>query len=188
MPTDKIKVAFLDRDGVINKEVNYLYKIEDFEYTDSCIEGLKNLQILGYEIIIITNQAGIAKGYYSVEEYQLLTKWYINDLNSKGISILDVLYCPHHQNGVIEELSIVCSCRKPKPGMLIDSQFQYNIDMVKSFLIGDKETDIIAAENAGVAKTYLVSSGHELTDQEKKKYSVYSNLFEVSLSLLNETK
>ena len=164
MSKDKIKVAFLDRDGVINKEINYLYKIEDFEYTENCIEGLKKIRELGYEIIIVTNQAGIARGYYSVEDYEILTDWYLNDLAKKGIKILDVKFCPHHPKGAVQKYAILCDCRKPNVGMLKSIFEEINIDFANSILIGDKITDIQMGQSMGLnkKKLFLVKTGHSL--------------------------
>lgn len=158
------KVAFIDRDGVINKEINYLHRIEDFQYTENCIKALLQLRNLGYELVVITNQAGIAKGLYSESDYQALTSWYLEDLAKHGIDILAVLHCPHHPEGSIPELSIECNCRKPKAGMLIEAQQSFNIDMDHSILIGDKVSDIQAGINAGIhAKNcYLVETGHPI--------------------------
>jgi D-glycero-D-manno-heptose 1,7-bisphosphate phosphatase len=159
-----MKVAFLDRDGVINKEVNYLHKIEDFKYTENCIAGLKKLRELDYEIIIITNQAGIARGFYNVADYQKLTDWYLEDLSSKGIKILDVFYCPHHPKGTIAEYAKVCDCRKPKPGMFIDASNKYKIDFASSIMIGDKISDVEAAISFGLSadNCCLVTTGHTI--------------------------
>ena len=174
MSADKIKVAFLDRDGVINKEVNYLYKVEDFEYTENCIEGLKKIKALGYEIIIVTNQAGIARGYYTEDDYQKLTDWYVADLKNQGIDILDVFHCPHHPEGNIPEYSIVCDCRKPKSGMFEQALAQYNIDIDSSFMVGDKNSDLGAAKSAGIQQLYLVETGHPITENS---YTVKTSLF-----------
>ena len=87
-----LKVAFLDRDGVINKEVGYLHNIKDFQYTKNCISALKNLRRLGFELIVVTNQAGIAHGLYTDKDYQTLTEWLIDDLREEGVNLLDIFY------------------------------------------------------------------------------------------------
>lgn len=155
-----MKVAFLDRDGVINQEVNYLHEINKFEYTYKCIDGLKMLIKLGFRLIIITNQAGIAKGLFTERDYYSLTDWYLNDLKNNDIDILDVYHCPHHNEGIVKSLSIDCECRKPKPGMINSAIKKYDIDLSSSILIGDKISDIMAGINAGIKKQYLVKSGH----------------------------
>ena len=106
-----MKVAFLDRDGVINEEVNYLHKKDNFKFTPNAISGLRRIISHGYKIIIVTNQAGIAKGFFSIEDYYELTNWYMGKLSSLGIDILDIHFCPHHPEGVIPEFSVDCECR-----------------------------------------------------------------------------
>ena len=91
-----IKTIFLDRDGVINKEIEYLYKIKDFQFIDGIFESCIHFQRLGYEIIIVTNQSGISRGYYSEEDYQKITQWMINKFNKNTIKILDIFHCPHN--------------------------------------------------------------------------------------------
>jgi D-glycero-D-manno-heptose 1,7-bisphosphate phosphatase len=180
MSTDKIKVAFLDRDGVINKEINYLHKICDFKYTYNCIAGLKRLNEVGYEIIIVTNQAGIAKGYYTEFDYQVLTNWYLSDIEKSGVRILDVFHCPHHPEGIVKDLSYHCNCRKPSSGMILEACDKYNIDLDNSLMIGDKATDLESALNAGINNVFLVKSGHELSLVDVVNYSVFNDLYDFS--------
>ena len=156
-----MKTIFLDRDGVINKEKNYTYKIEDFEFINGVFETCKHLVNLGYTLIVITNQSGISRGIYSENDYQIVTNWMINQFYLNEISILDVYYCPHSPRSN-------CMCRKPKPGMLSDAKKKYDINMSESWLIGDKESDIIAANNAGIVNTILVRSGHEIQEKSSK--------------------
>ncbi|AIN13622.1 D-glycero-alpha-D-manno-heptose-1,7-bisphosphate 7-phosphatase [Yersinia pseudotuberculosis] len=171
-----MKIAFLDRDGVINKEVNYLYKIDNFVFTPNCIDGLRRLREKNFEIVIITNQAGIAKGFYSVDDYNDLTFWYREKLLSYGVDILDILYCPHHPNGCVPEYSIECNCRKPKTGLLEEVAKKYQIDIKESILVGDKQSDLNAGISFGISKVYLVETGHKIPKENYKKYHVYSDL------------
>ena len=156
-----IKTIFLDRDGVINKEVRYLYRLSDFEFIDGVFDACLYFQKLSYKIIIISNQSGIARGYYNENDYQKLTEWMLGQFNDNGINILDIFYCPHSPESL-------CECRKPKPGMLIEAEYKYNISMKDSWMIGDKETDIKAANLAGIINTILVRSGH-LVDKSNSK-------------------
>jgi D-glycero-D-manno-heptose 1,7-bisphosphate phosphatase len=156
-----IKTIFLDRDGVINKEKGYLHRIEDFIFIDGVFEACLSFKKLDYQIIIITNQSGIARGYYTLFEYQKLTKWMLNQFSKKNISILDVFFCPHGPKSK-------CSCRKPQPGMLVDAKNKYDIDLEKSWMIGDKETDIEAANLAGINNTILLRSGHLINESDSK--------------------
>ena len=148
-----IKTIFLDRDGVVNKEIRYLYKLSDFEFIDGIFDACLYFQKLEYKIVIITNQSGIARGYYNENDYRKLTEWMLGQFNDNGINILDIFYCPHDPESL-------CECRKPKPGMLIEAKHKYNISMKDSWMIGDSESDIKAANAAGLSKTILVRSGH----------------------------
>ena len=152
-----IKTIFLDRDGVINKEVEYLHKIYDFKFIDGIFEACLYFQNLGYEIIIVTNQSGISRGYYNESDYQFLTKWMLDKFSIKNINILDVFHCPHAPDSS-------CNCRKPKPGMLLKAKAKYNINMEDSWMLGDKEDDILAALEAGINNTIIVKSGHKINE------------------------
>ena len=163
-----IKTIFLDRDGVVNKEVRYLYKLSDFEFIDGIFDACLYFQKLGYEIVIVTNQSGITRGYYNENDYQKLTEWMLGQFNDNGINILDTFYCPHGPDSL-------CECRKPKPGMFIEAKNKYNIRMKDSWMIGDKETDIKAANLAGIINTILVRSGHIIDkSNSKSKFTIDS--------------
>ena len=151
------KTIFLDRDGVINKEINYLHKIKDFEFIDGVFEACQYVQSLDYKIIIVTNQSGISRGYYSENDFQLINNWMLGQFKQNNINILDVFHCPHSPKAN-------CNCRKPKPGMFLQAKIKYDIDMSNSWLIGDKEVDITAANNAGISNTILVKSGHKINE------------------------
>ena len=152
-----IKTIFLDRDGVINKEINYLHKIDEFEFIDGIFDTCLHFQSLGYKIIIITNQSGISRGYYTESDYQKVTQWMLNQFKYKNINILDIFHCPHGPDST-------CDCRKPKSGMFLQARDRHNTDMEKSWLIGDKEIDVIAANAAGIENTILVRTGHKIDE------------------------
>ena len=152
-----IKTIFLDRDGVINKEKGYLHKIKDFEFISGVFETCRYLQGLNYKIIIITNQSGISRGLYTENDYQIINNWMISEFKKNDIDILDVFHCPHSPESN-------CNCRKPKPGMLIKAKNKYKIDMQNSWMVGDKESDIIAANNSGITNTIIVRSGHPINE------------------------
>jgi D-glycero-D-manno-heptose 1,7-bisphosphate phosphatase len=151
------KALFLDRDGVVNKEKNYLYKIEDFEFIDGVFETCRYFQDRDYLIIIITNQAGIARGKYTEENYQVLTKWMIREFEKENIKISKVYHCPHHP-----DFSGECECRKPNPKMILNAQKEFDIDLKNSILVGDKNSDIEAGIKAGIQNNYLIITGHEI--------------------------
>jgi len=152
-----IKTIFLDRDGVINKEKGYLHKIKDFEFISGVFETCRYLQGLNYKIIIITNQSGISRGLYTENDFQIINNWMISEFKKNDINILDVFHCPHSPESN-------CNCRKPKPGMLIKAKNKYKIDMQNSWMLGDKESDIIAANNSGITNTIIVRSGHPINE------------------------
>ena len=145
------KALFLDRDGVINKDKSYLYKIEEFEFIDGIFELCKYFQKQGYLIIVVTNQSGIARGYYNEDDFKQLTQWMYDEFKANDVEITKVYHCPHHPNYSQKD----CNCRKPKPGMLLQAAKEFNIDLANSLLIGDKERDIQAAIAAGVQQSYL---------------------------------
>ncbi len=157
----KNKALFLDRDGVVNIEKDYLYKIDDFEFIDGIFDLCKYYQDLGYIIIIVTNQSGIARAYYDENNFKVLTSWMIEQFHKKGIDINKVYFCPHHP-----DISGTCECRKPKPGMLLEAKKEFDIDMSKSLMVGDKERDIEAALNAGVKRSYLFDESKRIKDSQ----------------------
>jgi len=150
-----MKALFLDRDGVINKEKDYLYRIEDFEFIEGVFEACRYFQSLGYALIIITNQSGIGRGYYSEEAFALLTEWMRQEFLKNHITLLDVYHCPHTPEAL-------CHCRKPNPGMILEAIKKYTLLPEQCWFIGDKPSDIEAANRAGINATILVESGHKI--------------------------
>jgi D-glycero-D-manno-heptose 1,7-bisphosphate phosphatase len=159
------KAIFLDRDGVINKEVDYLYKLGDFEFIEGIFEACNYIQKLGYSLIIVTNQSGIARGFFSENDFHVINNWMIDQFSLNNVNILDVFFCPHSNKSN-------CECRKPKSGMLIEAKNKHNINMGESWMIGDSERDVIAASSAGIKNSILVRSGHEI-DEENSKAKFY---------------
>ncbi|MEG0729906.1 MAG: HAD family hydrolase [Cetobacterium sp.] len=113
------KTIFLDRDGTINVEKNYLHKIEDFEFENRAIEALKILSDLGYQLIVVTNQSGIARGYYGEEDLEKLNNYMMEELKKNGVEITACYFCPHHLEKGVGRYKVECECRKPNPGMLL---------------------------------------------------------------------
>ena len=175
-----IKTIFLDRDGVINKEVGYLKRIEDFIFIDGVFESCLSFKKLDYQIIIISNQSGIARGYFTLFEYEKLTKWMLNQFSKKNISILDVFFCPH---GPKSE----CGCRKPKPGMYINIADRMNIDLTSCYAIGDSPRDIEAAR-AVDCKALGVLTGNGIEIQENNKYDIpiFTDLYEAAEFVISQ--
>ena len=156
---DKIKAVFIDRDGTINEERQYVGKIEDFELIPGSLEALKLLTENGIKIYIITNQAGIAKGFFTIKQFHRLTEHMINLFKNEGIEIEKVLYCPHHPDGIVAEYAKDCLCRKPNTKLLKDVIEENNYQMDEIVLIGDKNTDIEAGKRLGI-RTFLVETGY----------------------------
>jgi len=159
---EKNKFILFDRDGVINIEKSYLYKIEDFEYESGVIEGLEKLKELGYRFLIITNQAGVAKGYYTEKDYLKLEKFIMDDLKNKGIEIEKTYYCPHHPEGkgIYRK---ECECRKPDIGNFLKAINEFSIDVGKSFMVGDRITDLIPAEKLEKLERVIVFGDINIT-------------------------
>lgn len=152
------KAAFLDRDGVINQDRAYVHRWEDFEFVPGAIEGMRRLQEAGYALVIVTNQSGLARGYYTEAQYQALTTALREELARQGVKLDGVYHCPHHPKGTVPELSIDCDCRKPAPGMVLQAARELGLSLPDSLLIGDKPGDIAAARAAGVGRAYQVQS------------------------------
>ena len=144
------KIIYLDRDGVINEDFGYVSKIENFKFVNGVFEACKEFLALGYEIIVVTNQSGIGRNYYSEDEFLELTKHMRNEFKKEDIDILNLYYCPHNPDDN-------CSCRKPKTGMILQSLNDFEIDFNNSWLIGDKIIDIECAKNGNIPHRILIN-------------------------------
>ncbi len=143
-------VAFLDRDGVLNVDTGHPHRVSEFEWVPGAPEAVLLLNQRGYRVAVITNQAGIAKGLYREEDYLAFTKHLTDQLAARGGRIDAVYHCPHHPQGHVEALTVVCECRKPSPGMILRGLADLGGARETSFLIGDRPSDIAAAEAAGI--------------------------------------
>lgn len=144
------KAAFFDRDGVINVDYNYVSKIDELEFVKGVFAAFKYIQSKGYDIFIITNQSGVARGFYEEIDIQILHAYMNDQFRERGIEVSGYLYCPHYVNAIVAKYSKDCNWRKPNPGM-IEAIFSLNhYDKKKCFLIGDRKTDLLAAKNAGI--------------------------------------
>ena len=146
------QAVFIDRDGVINKEISYLHEPEKFEFLPNVLEGMKKMQDMGFKIVVVTNQAGIGLGYFTKEDFYKVNREMLRGVSKSGIMIDKVYFCPHGINDG-------CDCRKPKPGMLLRGKEELNLDMENSYMIGDMTSDIKAGKAAGT-KTILVKTGY----------------------------
>ena len=153
------KAIFLDRDGVIIEQKPHHYKINETVFIPGVFEALQLAQEAGYKLIIITNQAGIAKQKYTEQDYHTLMSWMGSIFSAEGILFDAVYYCPHHPDGVLEQYRKICDCRKPNPGLLHQAIREKGVDISRSFMIGDQTWDILAGKRVG-CKTILVQTGY----------------------------
>ena len=151
------KSVILDRDGIINHDYGYVFKIEDFKFQEGIFQLLKQISEKQFLLFIVTNQSGIGRGYFTEKDFLKLNRWMMRELKKNGIIIEEVKYCPH-----TPEMN--CNCRKPSAKLVEELIHTYKIDPYKSWFIGDKESDMECAENAGIKNKILVS---ENTESEK---------------------
>ena len=168
------KAIFLDRDGTLNVDHGYVHKIDDFQFIEGSIEALKKLKEMGYLLVLVTNQSGIARGYFSEAQFLQLTEWMDWSLADRGVDLDGIYYCPHHPQG-LASFRQDCDCRKPKPGMLLQGIRELNIDPEQSFMVGDKIEDLQAAEEAKVRYKILVKSGKTVTPEGEQFADVVLN-------------
>lgn len=144
------KAVFFDRDGTLNEDVGYLHRIEDFRWCEGAVEAIRYCNESGYLVIVVTNQSGVARGYFPEEDIRLLHMWMNEELMQQNAHIDAFCYCPHLEGGAVKEFAIACDCRKPLSGMVDEACEEYGIDRGQSVLIGDKESDMKCAENANI--------------------------------------
>ncbi len=161
----KRPAIFIDRDGTINEQMGYINHLSRFHILPGVSEAIKSLNDSNYLAIVITNQSGIARGYFPLELLESLHSFMIETLEKDGAKIDDIFYCPHYPNSKIEEYAIACDCRKPKTGMISQAQEKFDIDLENSYMIGDHYTDLEFASNAGI-KSIMVKTGYGLGEVE----------------------
>lgn len=164
---------FLDRDGVVNVDHDYVHRIDEFDFIDGIFDVCRRYQDQGYLIFVVTNQSGIARKRYSEEDFAILSDWMVGEFERQGVTISQVYHCPHHP-----DITGPCACRKPGPGMLLQAAEEFGVDLKNSVLIGDKERDIEAALNAGVPTTYLYV--HDGRPAQTKATAVIRSLAELA--------
>lgn len=154
----KKKGLFLDRDGVINIDKDYVYRIEDFEFIDGIFDVVRFFCEREYLPIVITNQAGIGRGYYTEQDFAILTNWMCKQFSLNGIEVANVYYCPFHPEHGVGQYKKQSYNRKPSPGMIMEAVKDFDINLNIAVLIGDKSSDIMAGKNAGVGTNILISN------------------------------
>ena len=138
-----------------------------FEFIDGVFEACQLFQSLGYKLVVVTNQSGIGRGYYSEEDFHLLTAWMVEQFKEHNVDISAVYFCPHHPNKALPTYLKTCDCRKPEPGMLLQGIKELSLDAHQCIMFGDKCSDMLAAKAAGFKRKILVQSGQTLSDKEK---------------------
>ncbi len=160
-----VPAIFLDRDGTINIDHGYVSEIDRFEFIDGVIDAMRELKAMGFALVLVTNQSGIARGKFTEAQFEQLTEWMDWSLADRGVDLDGICYCPHHPEGAVEEFRQNCDCRKPQPGMLISARDFLHIDMAASYMVGDKLEDMQAGAAAGVGTKVLVRTGKPVTPE-----------------------
>jgi len=149
------KAVFLDRDGTLNRNTHYLIDFAEFELIPGVEDALRILQDLGYRLYGVSNQSGVARGYFTYAAVEDLNRSIIADLGARGIRLEEIVFCPHHPEGIVTEYAKACECRKPAPGMLKDLARKYGLDLSRSYMVGDSESDALAGMNAGAQGVWI---------------------------------
>ena len=157
---------FLDRDGIINVDHDYVYRREDFEFIDGIFELCRHAKMLDYQIFVVTNQAGIGRGYYTEQDFHALTDWMCGVFRDEQVIIDKVYFCPFHAEHGIGQYKVNSPFRKPGPGMILQAAQEFDVDLAGSVLLGDRETDVQAGIAAGVGTNLLMrpASSEQLPD------------------------
>ena len=154
----KRRAAFLDRDGVVNLDRDYVHRIEDFEFVPGVFEAAHLLRRMGFVLVVVTNQSGIGRGLYDVPRFNVLTDWMKQRFIDEGAELAAVYFCPHHPTEAVPPYRQACSCRKPEPGMLLTAASDLDLDLGASAMFGDRAGDLEAARRAGVPARYLLGT------------------------------
>ena len=178
MNNSRNKAIFIDRDGVINVEKNYVHRIKDFQFIEGIFELCALVQRLDFRIIIITNQAGIGRGYYTIDDFDRLTKWMLAQFRARGIRIEKVYCCPYHPTAGVGEYRKNSSDRKPNPGMILKAKREFDLDLSKSILVGDKDSDLEAGRAAGVRWNLKLSKGGGVSNRDELMFTKLSDIAE----------
>ncbi|MBL0226683.1 MAG: D-glycero-beta-D-manno-heptose 1,7-bisphosphate 7-phosphatase [Geobacteraceae bacterium] len=178
------RAVFIDRDGTINEEKDYLFRTDDFTFIPGAPRAIRLLNEAGFLVVVVTNQSGVARGYYTEEDVHLLHRHIASQLDQHGARVDAWYYCPHHPSGR-GSYALPCRCRKPLPGMLLEAAGRFDIDLESSVMIGDKLVDVEAGAAAG-CRSILVRTGYG-SDEEQRCRSgieIYDDLLQAAESLL----
>jgi D-glycero-D-manno-heptose 1,7-bisphosphate phosphatase len=165
------RVLLLDRDGVININFGYVHTPESTQWVPGIFDLCRAAQAAGYGLVVVTNQAGIARGLYSETQFHEYTAWMMDQFTAQGVEILRTYYCPHHPVAGLGAYRVECQCRKPNPGMILAAASDLGIDLAASIMIGDNASDMLAARAAGVGRFIQIGSGER--DHERRPDVIY---------------
>ncbi|MBY5922350.1 D-glycero-beta-D-manno-heptose 1,7-bisphosphate 7-phosphatase [Ferrimonas balearica] len=159
--------VFLDRDGVINRDHGYVGSIDAFEFLPGVLESCAALVKAGFALVVVTNQSGIARGYYDEQQFRQLSAWMSDQFTEAGAPLAGVYHCPHHPDKGDAPYRMDCDCRKPNPGMLLTAARELDLMLASSYMVGDKLSDIEAGKGAGVKATLFIGDGSALNNLNK---------------------
>ena len=162
------KAVFIDRDGTIIKDKHYISKTSDVEFINKIDEMIRLFNKMNFLVIIVTNQSGIGRGFFTENDLKILHDYIQGELKKKNAKIDAFYYCPHFHGSAIKKYDVKCGCRKPEPGLLIQAAKDFDIDISQSYMIGDKFSDILTGKNAGLRKSFLVSTETSIIEIAKK--------------------
>jgi D-glycero-D-manno-heptose 1,7-bisphosphate phosphatase len=153
------KAVILDRDGTINEDRGYIYRPEDFVFLPGVPEAVRTMREKGYAVIVITNQSGVARGFFTTDDVERLHKHMQNELQKYGARVDGVYYCPHLPNGAVKEFAAECRCRKPETGLFERAVREFDIDAGRSYAVGDRLRDILPGRKLGMRTALLSPDG-----------------------------
>lgn len=181
------RAVFLDRDGVINKDLGYVYKQEDFIFIDGIFTLSKLAREMGFKLIVVTNQSGIGRGFYSEIDFIEITQWMLCKFEENGAPIDKVYYSPFHPTWGKGNYKKKENTRKPGIGMINEARVEFNLDLKKSIIIGDRESDILAGKKAGIGTIIYISSKNSST-LNREEYIRMENLTDLCYFFANDLK
>lgn len=154
--------AFLDRDGVLNDDQGYTHRVADFHWLPGAVQACKRLQDAGYALVVVTNQSGVARGMYTLDDVDTLHTHMQQELAAAGVVLTGIYRCPHLPTAEVAAYRLDCSCRKPRPGLLLQAMAEHGLDPARSLLVGDRVSDVQAGQAAGVARCVQIGPDQAL--------------------------
>lgn len=193
MKQNPYKAVFLDRDGTLSEDVGYIDNVGDFRlYGDTC-DALKRLSAAGFKLIVVTNQSGVARGYFPESCVVEINDHMSRLLGERGITLDGIYYCPYFTGGSVPEYAIDAPCRKPDTGMILEAVDDIGIDLGRSYMVGDSDSDIMCGKNAGL-RTVLVRTGHgreaerkiDMTNERERPECITDSIGEAATWIIND--